>query len=107
MGTQSRCDFVVEKDNVFSKVQVKTATWSRAGPFKYLQVRLSSSNKNLRKYYTKEDFDLLAVADGNRLWIAPFSQIEGKTSLCLESTNPNYSKYKKGKDYNPADWACH
>lgn len=46
LGTQSRCDFIVDKyDHLPKKIQVKTASWSKSGDAKYLQCRLISRNK--------------------------------------------------------------
>lgn len=101
-GTQSRYDLVVEKDNVFYKVQVKTASWSKSGVNSYLQARLSSSNLgNKNKVYQENEVDFFFISDSNRSWLIPFKDVQDQTSVCLDSSNPNYKIRKK---YNPNNW---
>lgn len=102
LATQSRCDFLVETKGAYKKVQVKTASWSKSGKFKYLQVRLSSQGPTKRKFYDETDFDYIVFVDYPRIWVAPFSEIEGKTSICLDSTNPEYKI--RDKSYDPDSW---
>lgn len=105
LATQSRCDFLIEEDRMFKKVQVKTASWSKSGKFKYLQVRLSSQGPVKRKFYEERDFDYIVFVDYPRIWIASFKDVEGKTSVCLDSTNPNYKI--RDKSYDPDEWRKH
>lgn len=99
--TQSRYDIVIEKDGVFQSVQIKKATASKTGGFTYLQARLSSRNKNSRPKYKEGEFDLFAFTDMDRIWIAPFKDLQGYTSVCLGSTNPNYKPQTK---YEAKKW---
>lgn len=99
--TQSRYDIVIEKDGNFQRVQVKKATLSKTGEFEYLQARLSTRNKNSRPKYEEGEFDLFAFTDMNKIWIAPFGELEGYTSVCLGSSNP---KYKPQTKYKASDW---
>jgi len=99
--TQSRCDLVVEIDKVLLKVQVKKASWSTTGPYKYLQCRVIGKNLQTNTPYKEGDVDYFAFTDINRIWFAPFSEIKGMTSVCLDSTNVNYKPITK---YNPKGW---
>ena len=99
--TQSRHDLVVSFDNLFFKVQVKTATWSKTGPYQYLQCRLVSRNK-YRRAYTEDDVDIFVfVDDTKRVWMCSFDDLKGLTSVCLDSTNP---KYRPKKKYDSNKW---
>lgn len=100
MLTQSRCDLVGEKDGKFFKIQVKRATQSKTGEFKYLQARLKSRNK-YGKSYTKEEVDYFAFVFEGQIWLAPFEDLAGYTSVCLGSTNPDYKKQTK---YEAETW---
>ncbi len=93
--TQSRYDLVIDDDGAFSRIQVKKATESKTGAHKYLQARLSSRNKNSKPRYISGEFDFFAFTDMERIWIAPFDELEGYTSVCLGSSNPNYHPQTK------------
>jgi len=99
--TQSRYDLVIEKDGVFSKIQVKKATKSKTGKYEYLQSRLSGKNKLTNTPYTSKDVDYFAFTDMEKLWLAPFNEIGHQTSVCLGSSNPNY---KSQTLYEAAKW---
>ena len=97
-----RSDFIINKGNIFKKVQVKTATWSRSGKYKYLQCRVSNRNRYPNPKYVVEDFDLIVFIDGDNIWIADITEILGMNSVALMSTNP---KPKTSiKRYNPDNW---
>jgi hypothetical protein len=103
--TQSRADFIAAKDKETKLIQCKKASWSKAGNFKYLQVRVSSRNKSPNPKYQLSDFDLMAVSDGEgRLWLIPIEDVVDKTSLCLSSTNP---AYKPETAYDADSWRIH
>lgn len=94
-GTQSRYDLVIEEMGLFQRVQVKKASWSTTHQFKYLQARISSRNKNSRPKYGPGEFELFAFTDLERVWLAPYEEIGHQTSVCLDSTNPNYKPQTK------------
>lgn len=99
-----KCDFVASKAKKILKVQVKKASWSKSGKFKYLQVRLIGKKEgDFQKIYKLEDFDVLIVIDGPNLWEIPVEDVIGRTSLCLASNNPNPRK-NTGKSYDPSKW---
>ncbi|AGF91032.1 hypothetical protein SXHG_00010 [Synechococcus phage MRHenn-2013a] len=100
--TQSRVDFVVIKGPECIRVQVKTATWSISGKYKYLQVRLKSRDRQPKQLYSKEEVDVIFVIKDDNYWMIPIGDVEGLTSLCLESTNPK-PKYHN-KQYNPESY---
>ena len=99
--TSPKCDFIAMNEQEVLKVQVKTATWSKSSKYSYLQCRLSSRNKKPNPIYQEGDFDICLFVDNRRIWKVPFENIEGMTSICLDSDNKNYKPYK---DYNPNDW---
>lgn len=103
--TQSRCDFVVKHPSeagLFRKVQVKKATWSTAGPYKYLQCRLENRNRYASRY-EEGDFDEIAFTDGeDRIWIANFKDVDGLVSVCLDGTKPGY--VTRSTRYDPSKW---
>ena len=91
----SIADFVVYKDDEFSKVQVKTAYTMDSGDNNYLLVRLgrSQATRNgprTRTYDpTKPDdcFDILFVVYENQLWFVPSDVIpEGKKTVYLNGS---------------------
>ena len=105
LSTQSRCDFIIEKDDVFQKIQVKKATWSKTGPYKYLQCRLKNRNKHA-SWYTEGDYDLIVfVDDQKRMWIAPFDEVNNLISVCLDGTKPGYKS--RSDKYDPSFWLTH
>ena len=101
MVTQSRCDFVVEKEGLFKKIQVKTGTWSKAGAYKYLQVRLKTRNR-LSTSYTEGDFDEIVFVSDDSLWVAPWRDISDLVSVCLLGTKPGYKP--RSSKYDSATW---
>lgn len=102
MMTQSRCDFVIEKDGQFLKVQVKKATWSQIGAFKYLQCRLKNRNKHA-VWYEEGDYDLLVfISDEKELWVAPFEEVNKLVSVCLKGSKEGYKP--RSRLYDPETW---
>lgn len=95
--TQSEYDLVVDHGNGFSSLQVKKATWSRTGKFRYLQSRVVSKDK--RRY--KVNVDFFAFTDNKRVWLVEAIDLEGMTSVCLDCDNPDYKPYTK---YRAEDW---
>ena len=99
----TKADFIRDTGDTLLKVQVKKATWSTNGYYKYLQARLTSRNKNPNPKYKKGDFDeVVFVDDELRIWVAPFLDIEGLTSVCLDGTKSNYKN--TSKLYDPDKW---
>jgi hypothetical protein len=100
--TQSKADFIALKEGALCKVQVKKATWSKTGPYEYLQARIhGKSKRDPKKWYTKDDVDFFAITDNERVWFIPYEEIGHQTSVCLGSTNP---KYKQQTKYDAKDW---
>ena len=75
------------------RVQVKTTTRSRTGPFTYEQCRLI--RKNGGKPYEIGEVDEVYVI-GTHLWMFPISVVAGKSSLCLLGDGPRHGGYTKG-----------
>ena len=94
---QSWVDFIVEKDGILFKVQVKTATWNKsAGRYKYLQCRMAFTNKY--KVRPKEAYDIMIIVKDEMLWEIPSYKID-TTNLSLMNTNPNSNKEYKWDEY--------
>lgn len=100
-----KADFIATKDDETLKVQVKKASWSKTGDFKYLQVRILGKLKgDHQRIYKLNDFDVLMVVDSDtdRIWYIPVEEVIGRTSLYLDTTNPNPRVSRR--DYNPDTW---
>ena len=87
---QGIADFVVYKDDEFSKVQVKTAYTMDSGDYNYLLVRLGRSQyarggDRTRTYDASNPdhcFDILFVVYEDQLWLVPSDAIpEGKKTV--------------------------
>jgi hypothetical protein len=99
----TKADFIRDNQGTLLKVQVKKASWSPSGYHRYLQARLTSRNKNPNPKYIKGDFDeVVFVDDEERIWVAPFDDIEGLTSVCLDGTKEGYKT--KSNLYDPDKW---
>lgn len=102
LTTQSRYDLVAEdNEGRFIKIQIKKATWSKTGKYEYLQARISGKNKQTNTPYKASDIDEFAFTDMKRIWFAVFAEVGNLTSVCLDSTNPNYKPQTK---YNAEAW---
>lgn len=98
-----KTDFVAIKDGEVIRVQVKKASWSKSGNYNYLQCRLlGKDNGSSQRVYKMNDFDELIIIEGSWVWRVPVKDIIGRTSLCLDTDNPNPKLTNKG--YNPRDW---
>lgn len=97
--SQSRYDLIGDVDGKFYRLQVKKASWSKAGPYKYLQCRLI--NKCSGKHYLPEEVDYMVITDLETVWLMPIKDASEMTSVCLGSTNPDYKQYKK---YDSNQW---
>ncbi len=102
MATQSRCDFLIEKEGIFQKVQVKKATWAQVGPYKYLQCRLGPKRPGAPPY-REGDYDLMVfICDDKRIWIAQYEELKNLVSVCLDGTKENYKT--RSSLYDPVKW---
>lgn len=91
-------DFIVYKDGVFSKVQVKTAYTMDSGDYNYLLVRLGRSQFTRQGLKTRtydpsnldDCFDILFVVYENQLWFVPADDIpEGKKTVYFNGPGRN------------------
>jgi len=85
-------DFVIEKNGIFQKVQVKTSTMLEGKNPKFAIDKRGGGSKSLyNKRVISGEYDLLFLMykDG-RCWSIPFSVIEGKAAVTVG---------KKYKDY--------
>ena len=101
LKTQTKYDLAIEIDGTIKKVQVKKASWSVSGTHKYLQCRFHHGLKKDGFRYSNKDVDLFLITDNITVWLIPFEDVEGMTSVCLGSSNPNYRAYTK---YDPNKW---
>lgn len=80
---QGPVDFVIDRRGSLLRVQVKTATWSKAGKNRYLQCRTRLTNKH-QDIRPSELYDLLfVVAPAGRLWEIPAERIDS-SNLSLD-----------------------
>ena len=95
---QGIADFVVYKDGVFSKVQVKTAYTMDSGEYNYLLVRLGRSQFTRQGVKTRtydpsnpdDCFDILFVVYENQLWFVPSDDIpDGKKTVYFNGPGRN------------------
>jgi|DEB0MinimDraft_10_1074344.scaffolds.fasta_scaffold03829_3 hypothetical protein len=86
---QTRTDMVVlDKEGKTFRVQVKTATWSKAGKWSYLQSRVHPCKST---DYEEEDFDLWCVVYDDVIWVIPWKEVfHSTTNLCLAGSKPGY-----------------
>ena len=91
---QDSVDFVAYKDGSFKRVQVKTATWTKSGKYKYLPCR-TRLTKKYQDINPSELYDLLVVvAPDDRLWVIPAESIVS-SNLCLDGTGPSDNRRKE------------
>lgn len=103
--TQSKADLIVTKGSRVKKIQVKTITYCKVGNHTYRQCRLCTSNQRQDKFYKLGDFDYLLFVDNRdeSLYLAPFRDIQGLTSVCFGSDNKVPRKGSK-KSYDYESW---
>lgn len=98
-GTPSRADLIYTPvGGQAVRVQVKTTTRSKTGPYMYEQVRLV--RKNGGKAYEVEEIDEMWIV-GTHLWCFPADVVAGRTSLALCGNGPGGTR---SKDYCPDDY---
>lgn len=87
-------DFVIFRNNKFYKCQVKTS--NTVSKYNSIPFSLTSNNwnKGTTYKYTKNDFDILICCDLETIYLFKFSDVEGKTYLCIrkEDTKNGQSK---------------
>lgn len=95
IGDKRDYDFVVEKDGVLQKVQVKYAgVYGRSGTCK-VGLRITGGNQsyNNAKKYKKDAFDILFVFTGKgEIYVIPWDKLENRNELSIETKK--YSMYK-------------
>lgn len=78
---------MLHKDDTFVRVQVKVATWIKAGRHRYLQCR-TRLTKKYQSIQPADLYDLLVVvAPDGRLWAIPAPAIKS-SNLCIDGTGP-------------------
>ncbi len=101
-----KADFIIVQKGLCKKIQVKKPTWSRSGKHAYLQCRLTDKRIKDGSMYSDGDWDeLIMISDDGGIWVAPWEDVKGLTSVCLDGTKPGY---KPTSDlYNPETWRIH
>lgn len=90
-------DFIVERDGVFKKIQVKHS-------FTY-RVRLRKSDNKARdgkQFYKEGDFDYLCACKFPHVYVVPWGKLKGKTQIsfsaypeyCYDLNDPQIYKYR-------------
>lgn len=99
-GDLQRYDLVVEKNQSFSRVQVKTVT-SRDG-FMYVDARVIGHNRTKINIYkpTRSDFDILAVVENatQTVYAIPFDGSQLQFTLRTKAAKNNQSKNIRNAD---------
>ena len=95
-------DFVIMFDNKFYKCQVKTSMRKTENGSISFSLTSNNWNKGTIHKYTKEEFDILICCDLKTIYLFKFSEIEGKSAICIREADTKNGQ-KKGiwfaKDY--------
>lgn len=90
-GNNSRYDLIVDTGKKCYRVQVKHASLNENGSYTVNTSNTAiTSRGNVRKYYTKEDIDLLITVIQNQLVIIPVEMIEHSQSKVFRVELPKY-----------------
>lgn len=90
-GNNSRYDMIVDTDKDCYRIQVKHASLNDNGSYTVnTSNTVSTTTKNLRKYYTKEDVDFLVTVIENQLVVIPVEMVEHSQSKTFRTVLPQY-----------------
>jgi hypothetical protein len=62
---QGQVDFVIEREGIYRRVQVKTARWVDSKNHTYLRAKT-------KPCYNNDSFDLFVPVAGDKLWVLPW-----------------------------------
>ena len=86
LNPKSVYDFVVERDGIFKKVQVKTTATTK----NYVVLKRGQDSKyTSAKNYEEGDFDYVCACSFPDIYVVPFSKLKSATSLSF-SHFPEY-----------------
>ena len=95
-------DFVIIFNNKFYKCQIKTSTQESENDSLKFSLTSNNWNKGTTHKYTKDEIDILICCDLETIYLFKFSEIEGKSSICIRKSDTKNGQ-KKGiwfaKDY--------
>ena len=90
-GNNSRYDLIVDTDNNLYRVQVKYAHLNDNGSYTVPTSNINNwGGKKIRKYYTKEDVDLLMTIIEDQLVVIPVEMINHSVSKIFRTELPKY-----------------
>jgi hypothetical protein len=90
-GNNSRYDMIVDTDKDCYRIQVKHASLNDNGSYTVnTSNTVSTTAKNLRKYYTKEDVDFIVTVIEDQLVVIPVEMVEHSQSKTFRTVLPQY-----------------
>ncbi len=95
IGDKRNYDFIVEKDSLLKRVQVKYAGYSEKRNRSIAGLRITGGNQSFSysKKYRSEDFDELFIFTGKGdRFVIPWSQVACRNELVVDSGK--YDTYK-------------
>lgn len=98
LADANKYDFVIERNGLFQRVQVKTTSRRTAANTSVsydvvLESRGGSTKTRLRRAFEQTDYDLLFVlTELNECWIIPTSSITSKSAVTVGTAK--YAAYK-------------
>lgn len=105
--TQSKADLIFYDQDSCNRVQVKTLSAIKSGPYTYLQVRLrGGSSSKWQRNYKEDDFEYLILVYQGRIWMIPWGLVWENTSLSIGRVVNgiiDLSRVKRGK----IDFSCY
>ena len=87
LNSKSVYDFVVERDGIFKKIQVKTTSLDKN---KISFHKNGNAKYNEWETYKNGDFDYLCACKFPDVYVVPFSKLKSSTSLSFS----HYPEYK-------------
>ena len=89
-------DFVVYYNDKMYKCQVKTSTSSGKQSTGSTEFELTSNNWNSKKIkkYTEDEVDIFILCDLNSIYLFPFEDLKGRSSISLRNETPKNGQVK-------------
>ena len=90
-GNNSRYDMIVDTDNDCYRVQVKHASLNENGSYTInTSNTVSTTTKNVRKYYSKQDIDFIITVIEDQLVVIPVELVEHSASKIFRTVLPKH-----------------
>lgn len=90
------CDFIICKDSIFSKIQVRAATESKDGTYRFNCYH--GSYCNIPYEASMVDFFVFHLIDVDVFYIIPFGDIENSSVAITVNQKNKYYHYKEAWD---------